>query len=432
MVKTATDRIPNTGSTTISGARAPGGSRRDTRAVGKGLPLGWLVHVFIVALAVLMWWIARDMVSVTRTLRDAGRIEVVLPEELTAQWRIVGSHSLPISIDVAGPTKEINDFAAELDANPGRFGYRYELTESDLTAQPSNSRDQITVILDIGRLKSGGEGGAPVELSVRPVGADRVFQVTLERYVTRAAYVDLGPGAWGAVPGYRFERRVRADFEVEVHGPASLVNAVTDSTGKARLSVIVIDINQVIRNRIKAEVRDQPESVSVADYLKGKTVIASSFDLAPVEGVQIRQANAGPPAAQVPVEFVFKALRDYDNVTIDLPVAVILPTWLSKKGARVRRILDQLSVVMEVRADQRNEFNSQNVHVYVDLSQLTEADVTIEAPAGGSGVFRARPKFQLSYSVVVNAAKVDASFKNKEIDPARYLPIAEIEIEWTE
>lgn len=432
MVRSATERIPNTGSTTISGVRAAGPSRRDTRTVGRGIPLGWLVHVFIIALAVLMWWIARDMVSVTRTLRDAGRIEVVLPAELEGKWRIVGSHSLPISIDVAGPTKEINDFAAELDANPGRFGYRYEFTESDVTSQATNSRDQIILTLDIGRLKPGGEGGVPVELTVRPVGADRVFQVTLEKYITRNAYVDLGPGQWGTIPGYRFERRVRGDFEIEVNGPASLVNVITDNTGKARLSVIVIDVNQVIRNRIKAEVREQPEAVSVVDYLTGKSVIASSFDLAPLEGVSVRQAGNGPPVAQVPVEFVFNVERNYKPVSVELPVAVILPTWLAQKGARVRKILDRLQVAMEVRSEQANDFNSQNVHVFVDLSQITEQDLTIEAPAGGAGVFRARPKFQLSYSVVVNSNKVDASFKNKEIDPARYLPIAEIEIEWTE
>ena len=181
-------------STSVSGMRAPGASRRaesrrnDRRWAGSG----WFVHIVILGLAVLLWWIARDMVSVTQQLKDAGRVRFELSEELQSDWRVMGQGVQPVSLEVSGPTKEINDFAAELDQNASRFTYRYEITPADIANVQVNRKQQLTMTVDIRKFEATSEAVAPAELTVRPLGGERVFQVTLERYVERQAYVDLG------------------------------------------------------------------------------------------------------------------------------------------------------------------------------------------------------------------------------------------------
>jgi hypothetical protein len=125
----------NSGATTISGSRVSGVSRRtDTIRKPRALPLGFSVHVVLIVLSVLVWWIARDMVSVTQQLKDASRLRFELSEELRNEWRIIppdernldrrgaqGDVSIPNSVEVSGPTKRLNDFASELAANSGRY-----------------------------------------------------------------------------------------------------------------------------------------------------------------------------------------------------------------------------------------------------------------------------------------------------------------------
>lgn len=80
--------MSGSGGTSVSNMRPPAGASRrgDTRRMGeRRIGLGWSVHIVILALAVLLWWIARDMVSVTRTLTDAGRVHFTLSEELTGK-----------------------------------------------------------------------------------------------------------------------------------------------------------------------------------------------------------------------------------------------------------------------------------------------------------------------------------------------------------
>src|SRR5690606_29859044 len=132
--------------------RAPNASRRgETRRVEKRwLNFGWSVHVVIAGLAVLLWGIARDMVVDTRTLQDTGRVRFELADDIEGQWRIFSQETTSVHLEVSGPIAEINKFAGALDQNPGRFAYRYEIAATDIANLPVNSRQQVTLTVDIG------------------------------------------------------------------------------------------------------------------------------------------------------------------------------------------------------------------------------------------------------------------------------------------
>lgn len=426
------------GSTSISGVRAPGGSRRgDTRRQERRWNgTGWAVHIVIIGLAVLLWWIARDMVSVTQQLKDAGRVRFELAEELKSGWRVMQQGAQPVSLEVSGPTKEINNFAAELDQNAGRFTYRYEITAADVAALTPDSRQQIVLTVDIRRFEATSEAVVPAELTVRPLGGERVFQITLERYIERKAYVDLGPTARGQIQvdlprddrketrAYSYTAEVTED-DLEVHGPASFVVANSDAnSGKARLKV-TIDAKQVLENYAKSK------SKEIEEVLDQGTVV-SIVQLLPIEGVEVRDKEKGVGVAEVPVKVTYTRLQDYVQVSRDFAVELVLPNWLAQKGARVDNLPSSIPVDMRVLASQRDAFmTGQYVHVRLDLSGLSRNEIEIESVEGSN--LKRYKVVNGYYSLDIDTARLTYEFNNSSVTAELYQPIGgEMTIVWTD
>jgi hypothetical protein len=426
--------------TSVSGMRSPGGSRRgtDTARLSKGISGGSVtVHIIILGLAVLLWWIARDMVSVSQQLDNAGRVRFELSEELRGQWKVFSQAVVPVSLDVSGPTKEINDFAAELDQNPGRFAYRYEITPEDIANLPINSRQQVTLTLDIRRLEATSEAVAPPELRVRPVGAGEkggVFNVTLERYIERAAYVDLGATSKGQIQidlnrgdgrketrAYTYAADAKLDKEIRMWGPASLVEANSDANGQGRLKVS-IDAKQALENFAKSK------DLSVEQVLDQGSLV-SNVQLIPIEGIMIRDAQR-IEVAFVNVRIVYTRLQDYVPVNGDFPVEPIFPNWLAKRQAYVEDLPATIRVDMRVLNSQTAAFLSgENVRVRLDLSRLDRNELNVES-VEGSNLKRAKV-LNWFYSLDINTERLTYEFANENVTAGQYQP-GEFVIVWTE
>src|SRR5262245_51911012 len=117
------------GSTTVSGVRRSTGSIRieaPRRNVASFVP----THVVILALAGVLWWIARDMVSVNRTLTDAATVVFELDPSLTGNYRLMSKGTVSISLEVSGPTREINTLVSDLQSRA--FLYRYTITKAEI------------------------------------------------------------------------------------------------------------------------------------------------------------------------------------------------------------------------------------------------------------------------------------------------------------
>jgi hypothetical protein len=430
------------GQTSVSGARPPGPSRRGEsaragggrRADGSRFPLGWGVHIVILALAVLMWWIARDMVSVTRTLSDAGRVHFALSDEIAGKWRVYSETEVPISLEVAGPTKEINKFATDVEQRPGRFAYRYEITPSDLANLEVNTRRQVTLVVDMRRVVATGEAAPPPELTVRPHAENRVFEVVLEEFVQRDAYFDLAGSARGqiqvAIPRSdgRTETRTfsyTAEVEsrnVEVYGPYSLVEDLIARDGRARLD-LSIDARQALENFAKKERED------IEEVLRREVV--SVLPLVPVEGVSVRSADSKRPITEVAVRLKYERQQDYVPVSRDFLVEVVFPNWLAQRSARVENLPTSVKVDMKVLSSQQTSFNENNVHVRLDLSSLSRADLSSIEAIEGTSLKRAKV-LNWYYSLVINTERLTYEFVNDRVTADQYLPIGEISIVWTE
>jgi hypothetical protein len=426
--------------TSVSGMRSPGGSRRgsDTARLNKGISGGSItVHIIILGLAVLLWWIARDMVSVNQQLDNAGRVRFELSEELRGQWKVFSQAVVPVSLDVSGPTKEINDFAAELDQIPGRFAYRYEITPEDIANLPINSRQQVTLTLDIRRLEATSEAVVPPELRVRPVGAGEkggVFNVTLERYIERAAYVDLGPTAKGKIQvelnrgdgrketrTYTYTADAKLDKEIRMWGPASQVEASSDGNGQGRLKVS-IDAKEALENFAKSK------DLAMEQVLDQGSLV-SNVQLPPIEGVVVRDAQ-GLEVAFVNVRIAYTRLQDYVPVSSDLPVEPIFPNWLAKQQAYVEDLPATIRVDIRVLNSQTAAFFSgDNVRVRVDLSRLDRNDLNVES-VEGSNLKRAKV-LNWFYSLDINTERLSYEFANDIVTAERYQP-GEFVIVWTE
>jgi hypothetical protein len=429
------------GSTSVSGQRVSGGSRRgDTRReTRRRVSFGWTVHIFILVLAVLLWWIARDMVSVTKTLNDAGRVRIEVSEELKGKWRVLSDDELPVTLEVAGPTKEINDFASELDQSPGRFAYLYEVTASDIENLRVNSRHQVTLNVDIRKFEPTGEAVVPPELNVRPVlSGEAKFEVVLEKYISRPARIDLGDDRTGDVQvqnengqleTWSFEASEKLDSPIEVYGPASLVDTITDSNGIAHPKVS-IDAAQMLKNLAETTGKTMLTLVSGPD-------IISTLPIVPTPLVEVREVKETPEGetpialAQVPIAFHFSRLQNYENVSGDFPVNVVLPNWLARKGARVENLKTSLQVDMKVLRSQINNFNANHVKVLLNLSSLKQQDVEIESIDGTNQ--KRIVVTNAYYSLDINTERLTYKFASDLVTPEQYLPISEeIRIVWTE
>lgn len=424
------------GNTSISNMRAPSGASRrgDTRRVDRrSIGLSWGVHIVILALAVLLWWIARDMVSVTRTLTDAGRVHFSLSEELSGKWRVFSDKELPISLEVSGPTKEINDFASDLEQSPGRFAYQYEISAADLSNLEVNSRRQVTLIVDLRRVEATGEAVAPSELNVRPQAENRVFEVVLEEYVKRDAFFDLGDTAKGQIQvslpkegrvetrSYTYSAEVE-NKNIEVYGPYSLVDDLIDQRGRARLRMS-IDAKQALENLARTE--GEP----IEDVLRREVV--SVVPLVPIEGVIVRSAETARPITEVAVRLKFDRQQDYVQVSRDFPVEIVLPNWLAQKSARVENLPSFVKVDMKVLSSQQTSFTENNVHVRLDLSSLQRNDLANAETIEGTGLKRARV-LNWYYSLDINTDRLTYEFISDRVTAEQYLPIGEITIVWTE
>lgn len=436
--------MSGTGGTSVSNMRPPAGAPRrgeTRRAERRRIGLSWGVHIVIMALAVLLWWIARDMVSVTQQLQDAGRVRFEISEKLRGDWRILSQSTLPISLEVAGPTKEINDFAAELDQSPGRFVYRYVINEADIENLTPNSRQQLTLTADIRKFEVAGDAVVPLELSVRPIGSERVFQVTLERYVTKPAFIDLGDSDKGQVQirpsdtsqpprPYSYTATPKPTHALEVRGPASLVEAITDPDERARLQVS-IDAMQALENFARSNQQ------SVEQVLQQGSLV-SNMQLLPIEGVEVMERYTDEQGAEqtravslVNVRIDYTPMQDYVQVTRDFPVEIVLPNWLAQKSARVENLPSSVKVDMKVLSSQQTSFNENNVHVRLDLSSLSRNDLTDIETIEGTQLKRARV-LNWYYSLEINTDRITYEFVSDRVTAEQYLPIGEITIVWTE
>ena len=435
--------MSTSGGTSVSNMRAPGASRRGEtrRAERRRIGLGWGVHIVILGLAVLLWWIARDMVSVTQQLQDAGRVRFEISEELKGEWRVLSQSTLPISLEVSGPTKEINDFAAELDQSPGRFAYRYLINTSDIENLDVNSRQQITLTADIRKFEVTGEASVPPELTVRPMGSERVFQVTLERFVTRPAYIDLGSSGKGRIQvkasdstqpprPYSYVAIPKPAHPIEVRGPASLVEAITDPDRRARLQVS-IDAMQALENFA----RNNQQTV---EQVLQQGSLVSNMQLLPIEGVEVRERYKDEQGAEqtravslVNVRINYTPLQDYVQVTRDFPVEIVLPNWLAQKSARVENLPTLVKVDMKVLSSQQTSFNENNVHVRLDLGSLSRNELTDVESIEGTALKRGKV-LNWYYSLQINTDRLTYEFVSDRVTAENYLPIGEITIVWSE
>lgn len=429
--------MSGSGGTSVSNMRPPAGASRrgDTRRMGeRRIGLGWSVHIVILALAVLLWWIARDMVSVTRTLTDAGRVHFTLSEELTGKWRVYSERQVPISLEVSGPTSEINDFASGLETSPGRFAYDYEISAADLANLQVNSRRQVTLQVDLRRVEATGEAVAPPELTVRPQADNRVFEVVLEEYVEKPAAFSLGDKSRGQIQ-VTLQREGRAETRsftytaeveiknVEVYGPFSLVDDLLAGSSDNALLEMAIDARQALENFARTE-RAPIEEVLRRD-------VVSVVPLVPIEGVTVRSMDSKRPVTEVPVRIRYERQQDYVQVSRDFPVQVIFPNWLAQRSSRVENLPTLVKVDMKVLSSQQSSFNETNVQVRLDLSGLARNDLTGIESIEGTSMKRVK-LLNLYYSLAINTDRITYEFVSDRVTAEQYLPIGEITIVWTE
>lgn len=410
------------GGTTLSGIKPPAknpGADNPRRLAG-AIPL----HLIILLLACTLWWIARDMVAVNRTLRDAATVRFALDDALQDRWRIVSAVSMPISLETSGPTREINKFSSELEVNRNLFGYRFVITEADLQNLQPDARHQVSFQADMRKFERSGEGATPSELQVKPVAGDRTYLVVLEQFISRPAAVDLASGVAGRVEGYSFSQRIQPEFEIEVYGAAGVIDAMTNRAGRAVLNVAGTDINQILRNRA------QVEGKSVESLLKQASLVAN-LQLVPVENLTIRRKGQTVAIAEVPIEFTFSELQDWAKVAGDLPVSILMPNWLAQKKSLSLNLAKTLPVELQVLSSQQENFPAA-VRVVIDITQIKEAQQAIEAPPdGGPGPRRLRLS-NIYYSLLVNRDRLTVKpFENPKVTTETYLPV-ELEISWVE
>ncbi|MCF6227294.1 MAG: hypothetical protein L3J82_01345 [Planctomycetes bacterium] len=411
------------GQTSVSGLRVSNNSRREEAPVPPSKRMEFVAHFFLVLLALAIWWIARDMVSVERQLQSAALVQVKLDPALDNIWRIDSKSSFPIGLTVTGPNREINQFESSIAENPGLVAYSYTISKADLKAFQNSSDERITVGVELSRMSALGEGPTTAELKVQPIISERKFSVTLERFITRKAKIDLESGIKGEISGYALETKLHGDFAVEVFGPASRVNAVAGSDGYPLL-LVNADIKQAIETI--ARVEDKP----FEEILRLGQVI-TSLPITRVEGIVVRMAGTSDEVAQVNVSIKITELQNYVSVDGTFPVDVMMPNWLMRKGARISEMPKGLQVQMQVLNTQRNDFDEKYLQVVIDLSSLTEEGAKIIGPEGGGPGKRTMRISNLYYALVIDTTRLTYKFQNPELTADRYLP-TEVEIVWSE
>lgn len=422
----------------ISAARSAGVSRQTGTLMRRSrFSLSMSVHVVLIVLAGLIWWIARDMVSITSKLDDASRLRFVLSDDLKDQWRIVSETTMPVTLEVTGPTKRINDFAREMDANPGRYSFSYRITQADLPSSPAPRR-QAAIRLNVDEIARRAEGSPPAELIIKPLAGDRVYEVVLEPFVTKLAFVDITGGVVGDVPGYGVSASVSADWQLQVHGPLSKVDAIsTGPGGTARLTISPpLSVPEFVQSKANAE-RKTREEVLGTDSRH-----TTSARLAATEGVEIQRLRASEPGGdaqrvepvtQIDVELHFKQQQTHVAMDESFPVSLWLPGWLAAKHPRPRGIdlEERIPVRLHILPAQRDRFNEQNVKLVIDMSSLTVDDFKIEGPDPETGLYTAQPLTNQFYSLRISP-ELSYRLPGENVTVDQYIEKAGIRFEWTD
>jgi hypothetical protein len=350
-----------------------------------------------------------------------------LSEELRGEWKILGAESVAVSIEAKGPAKKLNKFASELAANPGRYGFVFRVSRADIPAD-SVTRRQIVLNVDLEKLKATAEGGEPAELFIRPITGDKVYQVTLEAYVTKPAYVDLSTGISGTIPGYEYDKSIPPDTLLQVRGPASKVEGLGGTADHARLAVR-LDVADFINNRTATDRK------TVADLLGQERRLTTTASIVPREDIVVQQVGRPEPGGaqrvevinQVAVELLFTREQLYVQQRGRFLVQVYEPRWLKERRGGVRLQDIELEVKLEVLASQKDLFNDDNVTVVIDIEDLTESDFEIDTSQQGR--VTARPLQQPYYRLIIDPK---LSFKLPEgVKPEQYVQVLTgLMLEW--
>lgn len=428
----------NSAQSPISAARPAGISRQTGKHIRRSrISVGISVHVVLIVLAGLIWWIARDMVSITRKLDDASRLRFELSDDLRTRWRIVSEDTLPVTLEVTGPTKRINDFAREMDANPGRFPFRFRVTQADLP-DPSSPRRQAVVRLNPDELARHAEGTVPAELNISPLAGDRVYEVVLEPFVTKPAFVDITGGVVGEIPGFSLRAAVAPDWRFQVFGPLSKVDAISTGPGDtARLTISPpLNVLEFVQSKATSERKTREE------VLGPDSRHTTSARLAATEGVEIQRIRSPEPdsdanrvetVTQVDVELHFTQQQTHVAMDHSFPVSLWLPGWLLAKHPRPRGIdLEELIPVrLLILPAQRDLFNERNVKLVIDMSGLTADDFQIDGPDPETGLYVAQPLANQFYSLRISP-ELSYRLPGENVTADQYLEKAGIRFEWTE
>lgn len=412
--------------TQIAGTRTAASLRREERRGFSILGMSPATHVVLLALACLIWWIARGMVNQTLTVENAAEVHFELDPRVRATWAIVKSpQAVTTSVDLAGPSAEVAAFASSLQANKGVFRYVYVIKPSDIEKFAATQDEQVTLDRELSEFRAEGETLKQAEVRVLEPAAGRVQTVRLERIVVRDAPVLIKDRIIGEIAGFNSNAALQEGFQLEVVGPASRVRETSGEDGRPLLRIVVVELNTLVANRTKTEGKTREQVLQEG--------FSENLDLLPVEGVSVRRKGTDAPVTQVPVRFTFEALSDYTATPgRDFPVSVVLAQWMIEKGVRVEGVLKQVNVLMLLPRKQLREFNETNVSVVLDLSRIPQDLKNVEVPEGGGpGPRKARLSGQY-YSLIVNTERLSPRFLNDKVTVQEYLPAEEIRLVWTE
>lgn len=414
--------------TQITGTRNAASFRREDRRGFTILGMSPISHLVLLALACLIWWIARGMVNQTLTVENAAEVHFELDPRLRAEWAIVRQPTVATtSLDLSGPSAEVASFASSLQANRGVFRYVYTIKPSDVERLQTDSSDQTMFERELSEFRAEGDTLKQAEVRILEPAAGRIQTVRLERIVIRDVFIVTRDRVVGDIPGYKTSYTVQEGFVLEVAGPASRVRETSGEDGRPTLRVSIVDVNQLVTNKAKVDAKERDAVL--------RDGFTENVDLVMVEGVNVRRKGTDTAVTQVPVKFTFEALKDYvETPAKDFPVSVIMAPWMLEKGVRFEGVAKQVNVLMLVLRNQVIEFNEGNVSVVLDLSKLQLSELkNIEQPEGGGPGTRRARLTGLYYSLVINTSRItEPRFKREDVSPRQFVPAEEIRLVWTE
>ncbi|MCC6575492.1 MAG: hypothetical protein IT462_17070 [Planctomycetes bacterium] len=414
-----------TTTTTVSTARAPIALRREERKKFQFLGSGIMTHVVILGLACLIWWISFGNVAVSRTLPDAAALIVTLDPEFEKQDKKYSLMPMPvqrISLNARGPAKELTQFESDVVGGRANLSYSLTITPADVERLTQDNLNRVMIEVPLSRFKA--QLKTPAEIALEPANPSQTVFIPLEEILRRDAIVNLQGAVVGEVPGFRTTVRVQEGTELEVVAPASRLRELQRDEGRVVLEIERLgDINQLVDNKARVEKKEREQLL--------KDGIVETAYLVPLEGsIRVRRKGTDADTQQVTLKFSFEALSDYRNVNVELPVNVINAPWMTDKGVRVANPLKPQNVQMRVLNTQVADFNAENVQLRLDLSKIKLEDVKME-PDPAPGKKRGKV-FNLFLSLEINREKLTFRFTNPAVTAKQYLPVDEVQLEWTE